>query len=122
MFLLLSGPTVHSLYCVVGKTTNVIPPSQKGQASPLQEIISIHSFQFMYTANSVKVVFTKVLTVNNERSGDDGLLFILALIIGKLPLQQVNLPSYMYPRCSFKQIIPSLEVKISIKTSSLERS
>ena len=40
----------------------------------------------LYTPNSVKVVFLKALTVNYERARDDGLLFILAMIIGKLPL------------------------------------
>ena len=39
-----------------------------------------------YTANSIKVVFPIEETVNYERARDDGLLFILALIHGELPL------------------------------------
>ena len=30
----------------------------------------------MYIANSIKVVFPKALTLNYERAGDDGFLFI----------------------------------------------
>ena len=46
-----------------------------------------------YTANSIKVVFPKALTVNYERARDDGLLFIYAQILREIPLWQVNLPS-----------------------------
>ena len=31
---------------------------------------------YTYTANSIKVVFPKASTVNYERPGDDGFLFI----------------------------------------------
>ena len=60
----------------------------------------------MYTANSIKVVFQKVLTVNYERARDDGLLFILALILGVLPFKKVNLPSYI-------SYLPSMQFQIN---------
>ena len=40
----------------------------------------------VYTTNSIKVVFPKAKTVNYECARDDGLLFIFALILGKLLL------------------------------------
>ena len=38
---------------------------------------TLNEWYIMNTANSIKVVFSKALTVNYEHSGDDGLLLIL---------------------------------------------
>ena len=42
----------------------------------IQINIKIFALYGQYTANSIKVVFPKANTMNYERAGDDGLLFI----------------------------------------------
>ena len=49
-----------------------------------------------YTANSIKVVFLKALTVNYERARDAGLLFIYAQILITFVASKFAVVSFLY--------------------------